>query len=87
MLKVIYYLQDFDDLYRELSWDSEAKKVLDEIKGQGRFEEGLAFEIVEEHFLEASTRDVRLFVTYNLLDALNGQLRLLNKIKVSSGLR
>ena len=87
MLKVVYYLQNFDDLYRELSWDSEAKKVLDEIRRQGRFEEELAFEIVEEYFLEASTRDIRLFVTYDLLDALNGQLIMLNKLTLSSRLR
>ena len=79
MIKLVRYLQNFDDVYNELRWHDGAKKVLDEIRNCGIFTQELAFETIEMHLCEASLKDLRTFVTDELLDRVNSEKRILRE--------
>lgn len=77
MVKLVSYLQSFDDIYNELCWNEDAKRVLDEIRNEGDFTQELAFEAVETHFSEGTSKDLRLFVTDRLHGLVKNEKKML----------
>ena len=79
MIKLVSYIQNFDDVYNELCWNEDAKKVLDIIRNDGHFTQELAFEAIESRLPEATSNELRFFVTNELLGRINSKKRILRE--------